>query len=38
VRSVEPGTMLKAVARQGEWYQVELDSGEELWIHRRLIR
>jgi Bacterial SH3 domain len=38
VRAVEPGTTLKAVARQGEWYQVEVEGGEPAWIRRRLIR
>jgi hypothetical protein len=38
VGSVEPGTRLRAVARQGEWYQVETERGDEAWVHRRLIR
>jgi hypothetical protein len=35
---VEPGTELKAVARRGEWYQVEVEGMEPVWIHRRLVR
>jgi hypothetical protein len=38
VGSVEPGARLRAVARQGEWYQVQTDGGEEAWVHRRLVR
>jgi hypothetical protein len=37
VGSVEPGTRLRAVARQGEWYQVETDGGAAAWVHRRLV-
>jgi uncharacterized protein YgiM (DUF1202 family) len=38
VGSVEPGTRLRAVARQGEWYQVQTEGGEDAWVHRRLVR
>jgi hypothetical protein len=38
VGSVEAGALLKAVARQGEWYEVETEGGENVWIHRRLVR
>lgn len=38
VGTVEPGTRLRAVARQGEWYQVQTEGGEEAWVHRRLVR
>jgi Bacterial SH3 domain len=38
VASVEAGTRLTAIARQGDWYQVETDGGQQVWIHRRLIR
>ncbi len=38
VGSVEAGTRLKAIARQGDWYRVETADGQQAWIHRRLIR
>lgn len=36
--SVEPGTELKAIARRGEWYQVEIEGKGPAWVHRRLVR
>jgi hypothetical protein len=38
VGSVEPGNELKAIARRGEWYQVEIEGKEPAWVHRRLVR
>jgi uncharacterized protein YgiM (DUF1202 family) len=36
--SVEPGTELRAIARRGEWYQVEFEGKDPVWVHRRLVR
>jgi hypothetical protein len=36
--SVEPGTELRAIARRGEWYQVEFEGPDPVWVHRRLVR
>jgi len=38
VGQVAQGAELVAVARWGEWYQVETDSGERAWIHVSLVR
>jgi hypothetical protein len=36
--AVEPGTALKAIARRGEWFQVEVEGKDPVWVHRRLVR
>ncbi len=36
--AVEPGTELKAIARRGEWFQVEVEGKAPAWVHRRLVR
>jgi hypothetical protein len=36
--AVEPGTELRAIARRGDWFQVELEAKEPAWVHRRLVR
>jgi hypothetical protein len=36
--SVEVGTRLVAIARRGDWFQVQVEGKEPLWIHRRLVR
>ncbi len=36
--AVEPGTELKAIARRGEWFQVEVEGKASAWVHRRLVR
>jgi hypothetical protein len=36
--SVEPGTELRAIARRGDWFQVELEAKDPVWVHRRLVR
>ena len=36
--SVEAGTRLIAIARRGDWFQVQVEGKEPLWIHRRLVR
>ena len=36
--AVQPGTELNAIARRGEWFQVEVEGKEPVWIHRRLVR
>ena len=38
VGQVAPGVRLLAVARWGEWFQVENDSGERAWIHESVVR
>ncbi len=37
VGGLEPGDQALAVARAGEWYQVETESGLVAWIHGRLV-
>jgi len=36
--AVGPGTELKAIARRGEWFQVEIEGKTPVWVHRRLVR
>lgn len=36
--AVEPGTELRAIARRGEWFQVEVEGKDPAWVHRRLVR
>jgi hypothetical protein len=36
--SVGPGVQLLAVARWGEWFQVETDTGDRAWIHGSVVR
>ncbi|MGH9462250.1 MAG: SH3 domain-containing protein, partial [Vicinamibacteria bacterium] len=36
--SVGPGVQLLAVARWGEWFQVETDTGDRAWIHESVVR
>jgi hypothetical protein len=36
--AVEPGTELRAIARRGDWFQVEVQAEEPVWVHRRLVR
>ena len=36
--AVEPGTELKAIARRGEWFQVEVAGMAPAWVYRRLVR
>jgi hypothetical protein len=36
--AVEPGTELKAIARRGEWFQVDVEGIGAVWVHRRLVR
>ncbi|HJS73349.1 MAG TPA: SH3 domain-containing protein [Vicinamibacteria bacterium] len=36
--AVEPGTELRAIARRGDWFQVELEAKDPVWVHRRLVR
>ncbi len=36
--SVEPGAELRAIARRGDWFQVEIEGKEPAWVHRRLVR
>jgi Bacterial SH3 domain len=38
VGQVAKGTELTAVARWGEWFQVETDSGTRVWIHGSVVR
>ncbi|MGH9322100.1 MAG: SH3 domain-containing protein [Vicinamibacteria bacterium] len=38
IGSAAPGTEVRAVARQGEWYEVEVELQGRAWIHRRLVR
>jgi hypothetical protein len=33
-----PGTRLTAVGRQGDWFEVETDTGQRVWIYRPLVR
>jgi hypothetical protein len=33
-----PGTRLTAVARQGDWFEVEIENGQKAWIYRSLVR
>jgi hypothetical protein len=36
--SVAPGVQLLAVARWGEWFQVETGTGDRAWIHGSVVR
>jgi hypothetical protein len=36
--AVEPGTELRAIARRGDWFQVEVEAKDPVWVHRRLVR
>ncbi len=36
--AVEPGTKLHAIARRGDWFQVEVEGKDPVWVHRRLVR
>jgi Bacterial SH3 domain len=36
--AVGPGTELKAIARRGEWFQVEIEGKTPVWVYRRLVR
>jgi Bacterial SH3 domain len=36
--AVEPGTKLQAIARRGDWFQVEVKGKDPVWVHRRLVR
>ncbi len=36
--AVEPGTELRAIARRGDWFQVEVEGKDSVWVHRRLVR
>lgn len=38
VGQAKPGTKLRAVARLGDWLQVETDDGGTAWIHRSTLR
>jgi Bacterial SH3 domain len=38
VGGVEPATELRAIARRGDWFQVELEGKDPVWVHRRLVR
>jgi hypothetical protein len=38
VGSVGAGVQLLAVARWGEWFQVETDTGDRAWIHGSVVR
>ena len=38
IAGVKRDEMLLAVARSGEWLQIETESGLKAWIHRRLVR
>lgn len=38
VGSVAAGTMLEAVARLGDWFQIRTERGETVWIHRGLVQ
>jgi Bacterial SH3 domain len=33
-----PGTRLTAVGRMGEWFEVDTEAGQRVWIHRTLVR
>ena len=36
--AAEPGTELRAIARRGDWFQVEFEGKDPVWVHRRLVR
>ena len=38
VRQVAQGVQLLAVARWGEWFQVQTDAGDRVWIHGSVVR
>ncbi len=38
LRAVEAGTKLRAIARRGDWFQVEVEGNDPVWVHRRLVR
>lgn len=38
VGGLSAGETVTAVARLGEWIQIETDSGEQVWIHGSLVR
>jgi Bacterial SH3 domain len=38
VGRAKPGTRLKAIARLGEWFEVETEGGRTAWIHRSTVR
>ena len=38
VGQVAEGVQLLAVARGGEWFQVETDTGDRVWIHGSVVR
>lgn len=38
VGQVAEGVQLLAVARWGEWFQVETDTGDRVWIHGSVVR
>jgi hypothetical protein len=37
VRTVDAGTKVMGMARQGDWYQVQTEDGATVWIHRHLV-
>ena len=38
VGRAKPGMRLKAIARLGEWFEVETEGGRTAWIHRSTVR
>jgi len=38
VGAAAPGTRLVAVARRGDWFEVETEGGRTAWIHRTTVR